>query len=302
MINGSAIPSKVVNLNLGNNKITGPIPLNLSQTLKQIFIQNNKMSGSIPDQMPNSLEYLYAFSNNFNGSVNNLPSTIRFLWLYNNNMCCQITSISPAIIEFHVQGNRFSGSLPPFPDSAISIYLGTSSYKSNKFIGTLDLFRPYFLYITGNLITDVFIRDPSQLTISNCDLSENPLLGNANIANLTCTKSNMYKNIVTNSNTIKHFYSKVNLVAMSMFALQSTTRDLLSTNTHLKSSTYSSYYTQHFKPLSSAYDIVFLLLILLRVVLNVIFVTIVFIKTPVHKAANQSSNKLINDESADRFY
>ena len=68
----------------------------------------------------------------------------------------------------------------------------TFGYPENHFTGSLRLNQPIQLYINDNWITDVVIQDNSTLT-SYCDLSNNPLLGNPNIAELTgCTKSGLY--------------------------------------------------------------------------------------------------------------
>ena len=53
--------------------------------------------------------------------------------------------------------------------------------------------QPSNLYIYDNWITDIVVYDTSQLG-TNCDLSNNPLLGNLDIVNLTshCATTGLY--------------------------------------------------------------------------------------------------------------
>lgn len=54
------------------------------------------------------------------------------------------------------------------------------------------LFQPTRVFINNNWITDVIVYETALLG-SNCDLSNNPLLGNPDIANLTsCTQIGLY--------------------------------------------------------------------------------------------------------------
>ena len=86
-----------------------------------------------------------------------------------------------------------SGDLPSFPPTLQYLGLGLSGNPGNHFTGTLRLNRPIELYIYDNWITDVVIQDSSQIDPNYCELSNNPLLGNPNIAGLTtCTQDGLY--------------------------------------------------------------------------------------------------------------
>ena len=86
-----------------------------------------------------------------------------------------------------------SGDIPAFPSTLEYLQLGYPGFPGNHFTGSVRLNAPVFLFINENWITDVVIQDKSGLPTNNCDLSNNPLLGNPNIAWLiVCTKNGLY--------------------------------------------------------------------------------------------------------------
>ena len=61
----------------------------------------------------------------------------------------------------------------------------------NHFSGSLRLDNPIDFFVIDNWITDIIVQNTSSLTV--CNLSNNPLLGNPNINALTmCTKTGLY--------------------------------------------------------------------------------------------------------------
>ena len=152
-INGTAIPSSLTVLQLHNNAITGSIPNSLPSGLLSLYLYNNAITGFIPSS---------------------LPSGLREMWLHSN---------------------RMSGDLPLFPSTLQYLFLGYPDTPGNHFTGTLGLNQPTWLSINHNWITDVIIQDSSAIDPDGyyCDLSNNPLLGNPNIAGLTmCTQNGLY--------------------------------------------------------------------------------------------------------------
>ena len=129
-----------------------------------------------------------------NGIINGtaIPSSVTRLYLHVNAITGSIPSALPSgLISLSLDGNQMSGDLPSFPSSLQYFYLGYPGFPGNHFTGTLRLNRPIELYINDNWITDVVIQNSSVL--GTCDLSNNPLLENPNIAGLTtCTKSGLY--------------------------------------------------------------------------------------------------------------
>ena len=53
---------------------------------------------------------------------------------------------------------------------------------NNDFTGTLVLNQPYVVEIASNGIKDIIITDSGAFWSNRCDLSDNPLLGNSNVA------------------------------------------------------------------------------------------------------------------------
>ena len=138
-----------------------------------LHLWGNAITGSIPDLLPSGLLVLDLWGNAITGNIPNvLPSGLITLWLY---------------------GNQMSGDLISFPSTIQYLSLGYPGNPGNHFTGTLRINQPIFLLINDNWVTDVVIQDSSQINPSWCDLSNNPLLGNPNIAGLTtCTKNGLY--------------------------------------------------------------------------------------------------------------
>ena len=131
-----------------------------------------------------------------NGVINGtaIPSSVTHLVLRNNGITGPIPSALPSgLREMYLHGNQMSGDLPSFPSTLQYLFLGYSGNPGNHFTGSLRLNRPLWLRINDNWIADVVIQDSSQINPSWCDLSNNPLLGNPNIAELTmCTQNDLY--------------------------------------------------------------------------------------------------------------
>ena len=133
-----------------------------------------------------------------NGVINvtAIPSRVTRLYLNRNDITGSIPNALPSGLHvLDLSGNQMSGDLPPFPSTLQYLYLGYPGDPGNRFTGSLRLNRPIGLYINDNWITDVFIQDSSVLATSgySCDLSNNPLLGNPNIAVLSvCIKGGLY--------------------------------------------------------------------------------------------------------------
>ena len=133
-----------------------------------------------------------------NGVINEtaIPSSLYFFDLWNNGISGSIPNALPSgLVVLDLDGNQMSGDLPSFPSTLQFLHLGAPGYPGNHFTGSLRLNRPIELRINDNWITDVVIQDSSVLGTdgNDCDLSNNPLLDNPNIAGLTmCTKNDLY--------------------------------------------------------------------------------------------------------------
>ena len=142
--------------------------------------------------LPSRLITLFLFDNVLNGTIpTSLPNTLYELAINNNYLKGTIPTMPSGLNMLHVSGNYLSGDASTLSPTMRDLMLGSVGSNPNQFTGTLRLNNPYQLEINDNWITDIIIQDSSGLTI--CDLSNNPLLGNLNIAGLTmCTKNGLY--------------------------------------------------------------------------------------------------------------
>ena len=153
-----------------------------------------------------------------NGVVNGsaLPPFLIRISVSQNSIVGQLPTSYPSTLTYlSVRGNKMSGDVPLFPDTLTAIRLGYLGSPGNHFTGGIYITGPIEdLKINDNWITDVIITDTSQLS-SNCDLSNNPLLGNPNLANLGfCTKTGIYS---------------ASLLPKSLSALKTSTPQIIST-------------------------------------------------------------------------
>ena len=229
VINGTAIPSRVTRLELFGNAITGSIPNALPSGLLRLWLYNNAITGSIPYVLPTGLT------------------------------------------NFYLHGNQMSGDLPSFPDSLQILALGWPGYPGNHFTGSLRLNRPIGLYINDNWITEVVVQDSSELATSgySCHLSNNPILGNPNIAGLTmCTQKGLYSAAllpVTQSTVITTTMKVMHLTSCGITANETTT-----TNTAVG--------TVQIVQILSAFAVN--LGMMLRCIVGTMILSVVFVKTP----------------------
>ena len=235
-----------------------------------------------------------------NGFINGtaIPSNVTSLILADNDLKGPIPSSLPVkLLELDLDRNEMSGDLPLFPSTLQRLYLGPTG---NKFSGTLRLNRPIELYIRNNWITDVFIQDSSVLGtgVSDCDLSNNPLLGNPNIAGLTmCTKYGLYSatllpvtrstrttKLASSTSTVITTYQTTNLVftdVTTIDALATAVEKIITTNvTRTSTLTSTSNLTSSIGTVPVAHGFIVNLGMMVRVLINGMFLTAVFMKTP----------------------
>jgi len=131
-----------------------------------------------------------------NGTINGtaIPSSILSLFLNQNSITGSIPNNLPSgLTNLVLYANKMSGDVPILPAGIVDLELGKPGYSGNHFTGIVVLNQPQTVFINSNWITDVIVYDTSQFYPYCCDLSNNPLLGNPDIANLTmCTQSSMY--------------------------------------------------------------------------------------------------------------
>ncbi|KAJ8750784.1 hypothetical protein K2173_015965 [Erythroxylum novogranatense] len=112
-----------------NNSFSGPIPeFNKLGALKSLLLSHNKFSGEIPNDFFSSM------------------TSLKKVWLSDNELSGKIPESLlqlPRLKELHLEGNQFSGSIPPLkhPDVVSSL-----DFSHNKLVG---LIPPSYSKFTG---------------------------------------------------------------------------------------------------------------------------------------------------------
>ena len=228
----SVLPMNLINLELYAQRLTGPIPNNLPDSIALLDLGTNSLNGSIPAKLPNALTELYADLNLLTGPIpSNLPSGLTLLKL---------------------EGNSLSGLIPNLPATLQIVRLGLFGQTGNHFSGSLLLNKPSTLYIYDNWITDVIVNNNSSLTA--CDLSNNPLLGNINLIKLTiCSKNGLYSPLslpntllalVSSASTTNYISTTLNALVGSTSISQTLTTFTSLISTSRISTTSSTHYAR----------------------------------------------------------
>ncbi len=171
---------RVINIQLGNNGISGQLPSSLKNLtcLQQIYLNNNNISGTINQQFEhlNELKLLNLSFNKLRGKLNNSLVTLS------------------SLEELNLSANRFSGNLPNWFDSLPN--LRSISLYNNQFSGSI----PGSIFNTPKLqdltLTDNNLSGVIPTTLQNANslvdlfLSTNQLSGPIpDITNLTKLRS-----------------------------------------------------------------------------------------------------------------
>ena len=291
-INGSAIPSSLTYFGVGDNQLTGTVPLTWPAAISTIFLNSNMLTGTITLSWPVGLNILYLHRNQLTGDIpSQFSSVLQYLTLYNN---------------------KLTGDLPIFPSTVVFLALGWPGAPGNHFTGMLKLYQPNNLFINDNWITDVIIQDPSLLG-SNCDLSNNPLLGSPNIVNLTmCIRSGLYKytsSLFSKTSTTElksvqtiHFLESTSMAITATLSQPSIAINGFNKTSGLIYSIMTSVSDSHlFITLVHLFSLMELFKMASRVFLDMIIVVVVVCKTPfIRELKNklrlwQNNRKPLND-------
>ena len=206
------IPNRVRYAYFHGNKFTGNMP-EISSSLEDFICYDNKLNGTIPDSLSAStaITGLNCGNNQFTGQLPTLPSTLVGLLLYDNLLTGSLPALSSSLYRLllqnnlltgslpmlpsniglvEIQGNFFTGNLPFLPSTILWFSIGYPGINNtNKFTGSVSLYKPERVLLNGNWISDLFITDNTSLTY--CDISETGLLGKTSELSM-CTQNDLY--------------------------------------------------------------------------------------------------------------
>ena len=221
VINQTALNSltELTYLSAHNNRISGSLPTSWPPKMTSIVLATSKLSGVLSEVWPTNLVDLLLELNQLNGTISTpFPSTLRKLNLGANSLQGAIPSNLPqGLYYLHLDSNLFTGALPSdFPrnledlrlneNAGIygdisdiisfniqSLWLGKGPNYGTSFTGQIIVNNPSEFFIAINQISNIVICNTSRLTTAaSCDISQNPLLGNPHISNLTCVQDGLY--------------------------------------------------------------------------------------------------------------
>ena len=222
-INGSSLPSGLLELNLNHNSITGTI-LDLFSTIPSLtkidVSYNSQLSGSVPEmgnnitslimnecnlsgvlpKLSDSLIYADLGANFFTGGLQPFPSGLQSITLHHTYINGSLPAFPNSLNWLSVDKTFMSGPIPVIPDAMQSLFLGYDQNYGQAFTGSITMKKPRHFFINNNLITSVYIWDQS--IINGCQLNNNPLLNHPSIANLTsCSKTGLFSPTATLTGT-----------------------------------------------------------------------------------------------------
>ena len=319
---GNLLPATLTAIDLSFNSLTGSIP-SLPPSLVYIRLFNNALSGSIPT-IPSSCWLLALQSNSLTGSVPAYPLGLQLINLSFNRLSGIIPSPLPntvvsasfsanllngsipsplplGLIQFYAYGNQMSGDVPAIPASLQELGLGLQGLPGNHFTGSVTFRKPIRIYLNYNWITDLIVEDNTGIV--ECDISDTPLLGNANMPLLPawCIKNGIYDaNLLPN--TIIRTTTTKSLVLTTVSAAKTSTTSV-HVSTEVKTTTtlltgraqfvakYSSSSTRKLAIITfdvpQELSIAFNALIILRLFVCSVVLIAVLIKTPWFRMVTQ---------------
>ena len=145
-------------LDVSDNHLTSTLPLNLPNTLEEVWFENNKFTGSVPDDL-DRLEDL------------------RFIDISNNQITGTIPSYFTKMTRLYsiaLAGNKLTGSIPNFYMPSLDVL----DFADNKLTGMPDIFPPSLneLLLGSNLLKgrfpdEEYLESLSQLNVTGNDFT-----------------------------------------------------------------------------------------------------------------------------------
>ena len=266
-INATALPSSLDYLNLGINYLTGKIPFTWPSSISTILLATNHFEGSIPLNYPSTLLILDFSINYLTGTIpDSWPLGLLSLDLSHNFFHGGISGTWPVgLTSLFLYSNRFTGPVSLFPSSVVMLMLGFRNYPGNQLSGSVLINKPNWLQLTDNLISSVVIQDTSDLSIGNCDFSNNPLLNSPNISQYTmCFQGILYPAALAST----QLSDSPNLLIATSALVFNENSNVIRLNS---SNTYDSK----------------LVRIAVRLMINLVLISIVMTKAPISRSIKQ---------------
>ena len=148
-------------LDLGWNRLFGPIPDSVAKQALELKLNNNALGPLVPDVLATNshLLYLDLSYNKFSKLITKLPSSLQHALLSYNDFHGELTDIYCGIEEVALDNNQFYGSIDVLFDRACNISLlklhdnklnGTisSNFAHNQFLKSVDISNNF---LTGSL-------------------------------------------------------------------------------------------------------------------------------------------------------
>lgn len=146
-------------LDVSDNHLTSTLPLNLPNTLEEVWFENNKFTGSVPDDL-DRLEDL------------------RFIDISNNQITGTIPSYFTKMTRLYsiaLAGNKLTGSIPNFDMPSLDVL----DFADNKLTGMPDIFPPSLneLLLGSNLLKGPFPDEKYLESLSQLNVTGNDFTG-----------------------------------------------------------------------------------------------------------------------------
>ncbi len=137
-------------LMLNNNKISGPLPSNLSSLkyVSTITLSNNQFTGHLPKSLfeIDSLLVLYLDNNQLDGRFNirNSGNNLKYLNIAYNNLEGEIDGFLPSLVTLDISHNQFEGDVPADISYELDVLIASYNkfnmlYKPMWYVGFIDI-------------------------------------------------------------------------------------------------------------------------------------------------------------------
>ena len=128
-INGTALPSTLINLFLDNNVIKAS-NFQFPPNLEYVDLSLTSMIMGLPE-LPNTIDTVIMYYSDF-ANVTNLPEGMTYFNSGHGKLTGALPAIPSTMVKLHIDENYLSGSLPLLPESLLDF-----KCNGNKFSGSI---------------------------------------------------------------------------------------------------------------------------------------------------------------------